>query len=310
MNILKKITNNISKVIIGKDESIELAAIALIARGHILLEDVPGTGKTTLAKSLAKSVDAKFQRIQFTADTLPGDVIGLEYFDVKESDFKTRLGPIFANIVLVDEINRAVPRTQSSLLEVMEERTVTIAKQTHSLPEPFLVIATQNPLESAGTFPLPDAQLDRFLLTIRQGYPTREAEKEMMNRFQTNDPLETLHSIISSEEIINIQKRAREVLVGNDVQDYLLEIIEATRKHELIEIGVSPRGTLAFMRAIQARAILNERDYCTPDDIKLLAASVCAHRLTLTIEGEMKTTKEQIMKEILHTISVPVENVR
>lgn len=180
MNILTKITNNISKVIIGKDESIELAAIALIARGHILLEDVPGTGKTTLAKSLAKSVDAKFQRIQFTADTLPGDVIGLEYFDVKESDFKTRLGPIFANIVLVDEINRAVPRTQSSLLEVMEERTITIAKQTHSLPDPFLVIATQNPLESAGTFPLPDAQLDRFLLTIRQGYPTREAGKEMM----------------------------------------------------------------------------------------------------------------------------------
>ncbi|MGN4291453.1 AAA family ATPase [Bacillus cereus group sp. MYBK87-2] len=285
MNTLKKITNNISKVIIGKDESIELAAIALIAKGHILLEDVPGTGKTTLAKSLAKSVDAKFQRIQFTADTLPGDVIGLEYFNVKESDFKTRLGPIFANIVLVDEINRAVPRTQSSLLEVMEERTVTIAKQTHSLPEPFL-------------------------LAIRQGYPTREAEKEMMNRFQMNDPLETLHSIISSEEIIMMQKRAREVLVGNDVQDYLLEIIEATRKHELIEIGVSPRGTLAFMRAIQARAILNERDYCTPDDIKTLAASVCAHRLTLTIEGEMKTTKEQIMREILHTINVPVENIR
>ncbi|KOS27488.1 ATPase AAA [Bacillus anthracis] len=310
MNTLKKITNNISKVIIGKDESIELAAIALIAKGHILLEDVPGTGKTILAKTLAKSIDAKFQRIQFTPDVLPRDVTGIEYLNPKESDFKSRLGPIMANIILADEINRAIPRTQSTLLEAMEERNVTIEKQTNPLPKPFFVIATQNPIESEGTFPLPDAQLDRFLMTIPKGYPTREAEKEMMNWFQMNDPLETLHSIISSEEIIMMQKRAREVLVGNDVQDYLLEIIEATRKHELIEIGVSPRGTLAFMRAIQARAILNERDYCTPDDIKTLAASVCAHRLTLTIEGEMKTTKEQIMREILHTINVPVENIR
>ncbi|EEL46219.1 hypothetical protein bcere0021_17000 [Bacillus cereus Rock3-42] len=310
MNTLQKIVNNISRVIVGKNESIELAAIALIAKGHILLEDVPGTGKTSLAKSLAKSIDAEFQRIQFTADTLPGDVIGLEFFDVKESEFKTRLGPIFTNIVLVDEINRAVPRTQSSLLEVMEERTVTIAKSTHTLPEPFLVIATQNPLESAGTFPLPDAQLDRFLLTIRQGYPTREAEKEMMQRFQRNDPLENLHSVISSEEILALQQQAREVLMGNDVQEYLLGIIEATRKHELIEIGVSPRGTLAFMRAVQARALLKERDFCTPDDLQALAKSVCAHRLTLTIEGEMKTTKEELINEILNRLHVPVENTQ
>lgn len=310
MRTLEKITQHISKVIIGKNESIELAAIALIARGHILLEDVPGTGKTMLAKSIAKSIDAKFQRIQFTADTLPGDVIGIEFFNVKESDFQTRLGPIFANIVLVDEINRAVPRTQSSLLEVMEERTVTIAKQTHVLPNPFLVIATQNPLESAGTFPLPDAQLDRFLLTIRQGYPSKEDEKEMMRRFQKNDPLETLEAIITGEEIIHLQDKAKEILVGEEVQVYLLSIIEETRKHSLVEIGVSPRGTLAFMRAAQARAILKEREYCTPDDIQSLAVSVCAHRLTLSIEGEMKTTKEQVIKDILHAVEVPVEHIQ
>lgn len=310
MRTLEKITQHISKVIIGKKESIELAAIALIARGHILLEDVPGTGKTMLAKSIAKSIDAKFQRIQFTADTLPGDVIGIEFFNVKESDFQTRLGPIFANIVLVDEINRAVPRTQSSLLEVMEERTVTIAKQTHILPNPFLVIATQNPLESAGTFPLPDAQLDRFLLTIRQGYPSKEDEKEMMKRFQKNDPLHTLEAIITGEEIIQLQNKAKEILVGEEVQEYLLCIIEETRKHDLVEIGVSPRGTLAFMRAAQARAILMEREYCTPDDIQSLAVSVCAHRLTLSIEGEMKTTKEKVIKDILHAVDVPVEHIQ
>ncbi|HDX9580606.1 TPA: MoxR family ATPase [Bacillus pseudomycoides] len=309
MSILERIRENVSQVIVGKEEVIDLAMIALVANGHVLLEDVPGTGKTSLAKSIAKSIDGKFQRVQFTSDTLPGDVVGLEYFDMKESDFKTRMGPIFANIVLVDEINRAVPRTQSALLEVMEERTVTIAGETHVLPQPFIVLATQNPLESAGTFPLPDAQLDRFLLTIRQGYPNRVHEKEMLRRFRQQDPMHSLQSVVSLRDIVSLQEQARQVEIHEEVEDYLLDIVEKTRQHELVEIGVSPRGSLAFMKAAQARALLKGREFCTPDDFYTLAEPVCAHRLTLSIEGDMKTTKAHVMKEILEQIAVPVENV-
>ncbi|PEK98897.1 MoxR family ATPase [Bacillus sp. AFS017336] len=306
---INNIKQNISNVLIGQEEAIDLLMIGLIANGHILLEDVPGTGKTTLAKSLAKSINADFKRIQFTADTLPGDVTGLEYFDLKAADFKTRKGPIFSNIVLVDEINRAVPRTQSALLEVMEERTVTIAGQTHQLPSPFLVLATQNPLESAGTFPLPDAQLDRFLLTIRQGYPTLQQEKEMILRFKESNPISDLQNVITCEEIISYQEESKKVSIHDEVLDYLLQIINESRNHEQIEIGVSPRGTLAFTRAIQARAILNGRDYCTPEDVRMLAIPVCSHRLILTIEGEMKTTKQRIIAEILESVFAPVEQV-
>ncbi|MGN4717962.1 AAA family ATPase [Bacillus cereus group sp. MYBK226-2] len=309
MDLLDKIKNNIAQIIVGKNEAIELVTIALVANGHILLEDVPGTGKTSLAKSLARSIDGKFQRLQFTSDTLPGDVIGLEYFDMKESDFKTRMGPIFANIVLVDEINRAVPRTQSALLEVMEERTVTISGKTYQLPNPFLVLATQNPLESAGTFPLPDAQLDRFLLTVRQGYPNREHEREMLRRFRLENPLESLQSVVSCEEILTLQKQAQDILIHEEVENYLLDIVKATREHELVEIGASPRGSLAFMRAAQARALLNGRSYCTPEDFRVLANPVCSHRLTLTLEGEMKTTKSKIMQEILESVLAPVETL-
>lgn len=309
MNLLTRVKENISQVIIGKEDAIELATIALVANGHVLLEDVPGTGKTLLAKSLAKSIDGEFQRIQFTSDTLPSDVVGLEYFDMKESDFKTRIGPIFANIVLVDEINRAVPRTQSSLLEVMEERTLTLAGHTYNLPPTFLVIATQNPIESAGTFPLPDAQLDRFLLSIRQGYPERMYEKEMLRRFRQHNPFSSLTSVISCEDIMNLQEQAKKIFVSEDIENYLLDIVAGTRNHELVEIGVSPRGALAFMRAAQARALLKERDYCTPDDLYTLAQPVLCHRLTLTVEGEMKTTRDKIMQEILGQVHVPVENV-
>lgn len=309
MDILKAVKNNIAQIIVGNDAAIELVMIALVANGHILLEDVPGTGKTSLAKSLARSIDGKFQRLQFTSDTLPGDVIGLEYFDMKESDFKTRMGPIFANIALVDEINRAVPRTQSALLEVMEERTVTISGHTYKLPSPFLVLATQNPLESSGTFPLPDAQLDRFLLTVRQGYPNRENEREMLRRFRLGNPMESLQSVLSCEEILDLQQQAQNILIHEEVENYLLDIVKATREHNLVEIGVSPRGSLAFMRAAQSRALLNGRSYCTPEDFRFLAKTVCSHRLTLTIEGEMKTTKTQVIQEILETVSAPVESV-
>ncbi|CAM4269031.1 AAA family ATPase [Bacillus wiedmannii] len=309
MDILKAVKNNIAQIIVGNDAAIELVMIALVANGHILLEDVPGTGKTSLAKSLARSIDGKFQRLQFTSDTLPGDVIGLEYFDMKESDFKTRMGPVFANIALVDEINRAVPRTQSALLEVMEERTVTISGHTYKLPSPFLVVATQNPLESSGTFPLPDAQLDRFLLTVRQGYPNREHEREMLRRFRLGNPMESLQSVLSCEEILDLQQQAQNILIHEEVENYLLDIVKATREHNLVEIGVSPRGSLAFMRAAQSRALLNGRSYCTPEDFRFLAKPVCSHRLTLTIEGEMKTTKTQVIQEILETVSAPVESV-
>lgn len=309
MNLLSKVKENMSKVILGKEEAIELAMIALVANGHILLEDVPGTGKTSLAKSLAKSIDGEFRRIQFTSDTLPSDVVGLEYFDMKESDFKTRIGPIFANVVLVDEINRAVPRTQSSLLEVMEERTLTLAGHTYHLPPTFLVIATQNPIESAGTFPLPDAQLDRFLLSIRQGYPERIYEQEMLRRYRQHNPFSSIASVISCDDILSLQEKAKNIFVSEDIENYLLDIVEATRNHELVEIGVSPRGALAFMRAAQARALLKERDYCTPDDLHTLAQAVLCHRLTLTIEGEMKTTRDKIMQEVLGQVHVPVENV-
>ncbi|MFD3447829.1 AAA family ATPase [Microbacteriaceae bacterium 4G12] len=309
MDVINNMKSNISKVIIGKDDVIELLVIALIARGHVLLEDVPGTGKTTLAKSLAKTIDGEFSRLQFTSDTLPGDVVGLEYFDMKETIFKTRLGPIFANIILVDEINRAVPRTQSALLEVMEERTVTISGTTYTLPNPFIVLATQNPLDSAGTFPLPDAQLDRFLLTVQQGYPSRENEKGILRQYRMNDPLKELESVISCDAILKLQEEAKHIMIHEEIEDYLLDIIEQTRQHDFVEIGVSPRGALAFMRAIQARALLHNRTYCTPEDVKTLARPVLAHRLMLTLEGDMKVTKGAVIEEILNRVPVPVEQL-
>ncbi|QTC40683.1 MoxR family ATPase [Bacillus sp. V3] len=305
--MLQNIIENVAKVMIDKEKEIELMIIALLSDGHILLEDVPGTGKTTMAKCFSKSIDGTFNRLQFTPDTLPSDIVGQEYFDVKTSDFKVRKGPVFNNVLLIDEINRAVPRTQSALLELMEEKHVTLGGVTYHLPKPFCVIATQNPYDSIGTFPLPDAQLDRFLLTIRQGYPSPEKEKMMLRRFRSANPLDIIESVISIEDVMELKQKVKDVVVSEEVEDYLMAIVQATRQHQYVDVGVSPRGSLAYMRAAQSRAFLYGRDFSTPDDVKELALPILAHRISLNVEGEVKTSKEAVIHEILDSISVPVE---
>lgn len=304
---VEKMKEAIGKVLLGKEKTTELVMIALISRGHVLLEDVPGTGKTMLAKSTAKSIGGTFRRVQFTPDVLPSDVTGIQYFNPKEQNFQLRPGPVLTNILLADEINRATPRTQSSLLEVMEERQVTIEGETLSIDPPFIVLATQNPIESQGTFPLPEAQMDRFLMQIRVGYPTREDEKEMMKRYRKEEPIEGLASVFSLEEIIKLQEEVREVEISDVVENYLLDIVSATRESEFAETGVSPRGTLAFMRSVQAKAFIEGRDYVIPEDVKEMAPHILAHRLVLSLEGEMSRTKQQVLETILEGIEVPVE---
>lgn len=306
--MLDSIKQNISKVMIDKENEIELMIIALLSDGHVLLEDVPGTGKTTLAKCFSKSIDGTFNRLQFTPDTLPSDVIGQEYFDIKTSEFKVRKGPVFSHVLLIDEINRAVPRSQSALLELMEEKTITLGGQSYQLPKPFIVIATQNPYDSIGTFPLPEAQLDRFLLTIRQGYPSYENEKKMLKRFRMENPINIIESVISINEIIRLKEDVKRVLISDDIEDYLMKIIQSTRNHKYVEIGVSPRGSLAFMRAVQSRAFIHGRVFCIPDDVKALAQPLLAHRISLNLEGELKTTKQHIVQEILDLTPVEVES--
>jgi len=306
-NVLK-IKENIGKVIIGKDEVIELVLNSLINKGHILLESVPGTGKTMLAKSFAKSISGHFKRIQFTPDVLPSDITGIQFFNPKEQEFQLRPGPVMTNILLADEINRATPRTQSSLLEVMEERQVTIDGETLKLPSPFVVIATQNPIESQqGTFPLPEAQMDRFFVQIDLGYPSFEEEKQIMRTYRQNNPIEEILEVLTKEEIISMQAEVGQVKLSDEVEDYLLRIVHATRKHTDVEVGVSPRGTLALMKAAQGKAYLDGRMFVTPEDIKYMAPYVISHRLVLTMEGSLKKTNRQVIHELLSTVSVPVE---
>lgn len=305
--VLDHLKDSINSVFVGKNETIDILLVALLSNGHILLEDVPGTGKTLLAKTLAKSIGGTFSRIQFTPDVLPSDIIGLEFFNPKHGEFEKRVGPIYANIILADEINRAMPRTQSSLLEAMEERQITIEKQTDLLPSPFLVIATQNPGESHGTFPLPDAQLDRFLVKINLGYPSRQDERKIMKRFRMEDPLSSVSAVISMDEVLELQEETKHIHISDCIEDYVLDLIEATREHKWIEVGLSPRATLALLRAAQAKAKIDSRTYCTPEDIRYMFPHISSHRIMLSMDGALHTTKNEVIQSILKSIDVPVE---
>ncbi|HET7770657.1 MAG TPA: AAA family ATPase [Chloroflexota bacterium] len=274
-----RLRDAVGSVIVGKAEATTLLLVALLCEGHVLLEDVPGVGKTMLAKALARALDLSFQRIQFTPDLLPSDVTGLSYFNQQTQRFEFRPGPIFANVVLADEINRATPRTQSALLEAMEERQVTVDGETRPLPRPFIVLATQNPVELEGTFPLPEAQLDRFLLRLTLGYPDRDEERQVARRFYDRNPLETLTSVLSAQDVTELAQRCRRVHVGEAVEGYLVDVVRATRSQKDVALGASPRATLAMFRASQALAAIDGRDYVTPDDVKRLATALLSHRL-------------------------------
>ena len=305
---LIEIRKNIEKVIIGKSENIDLILTALLAGGHVLLDDVPGTGKTVLSKSLAKSIDAEFNRIQFTPDLLPSDVTGMKYYNQKESTFVLRKGPAFCNILLADEINRATPRTQSSLLECMEERQITIDGETLPLKQPFFVIATQNPVETAGTYPLPEAQLDRFLMQLSMGLPTPEEELQIMNRFLLDTPLEELTPVCSIDDITTMQQEYKNVYIHPELMNYMVQIIQATRTSAEIVSGVSPRGTLALLKAVRAYAFIKGRDYVVPEDIKLLCSPVLAHRLVFPRGSQGRIAGLHMIEKIMNQIPVPTEN--
>ena len=305
---VKRILANVESVMVAKPEVLELALVAMLCERHILIEDVPGIGKTTLAKTLAHSLGCSFRRIQCTPDLLPSDITGIHFFNQKSCEFEFRPGPVIANIVLVDEINRATPRTQSSLLECMEERQVTVDGVTMPLPQPFMVIATQNPVELQGTFPLPEAQLDRFLLKLVIGYPNLEDEDVMLLRFERSNPLEQLSAVTSASEIMDIRRQVQEIYVESSVRRYILEVIGKTRTHPSIALGGSPRASLSLYRASQALAFIQGRDFVLPDDVKRLAAPVLGHRLILSTEAYLhNTSKEELIADILSTLPVPAE---
>ena len=306
--LAQKLNENISKVIVGKEKETELILTAMLAGGHILLEDVPGTGKTTMAKSLAKSLSCDFSRVQFTPDLLPADITGMRIYDQQTSQFTFIKGPAFTNILLADEINRATPRTQSALLECMEERQITEGGITYRLTEPFLVIATQNPVETQGTFPLPEAQLDRFLMKLSLGYPTQDEAVVLLQRFIHDQPLAQIESVADAEQIVEASKLCTQCRVDADVMRYMAALCEAARDPSKVRLGPSPRALLALMRCCQALAAIRGRDYVIPDDVKELAVPVLAHRIMLRAIN-YQTNNEQFIKELLEHVPVPTETV-
>lgn len=306
--LLKRLQLNIGGVLLGKPEAIRMALIALLAEGHLLIEDVPGIGKTLLAKALAKSLECTFRRIQFTPDLLPSDLIGTSVFDQRTREFIFQPGPLFAQVVVADEINRATPRTQSALLEAMNDHQVTVDGQTRPLGPPFLVLATQNPYEFEGTYPLPESQLDRFLIRLRIGYPDRAAEKEVLTKHRLGEPIDSLRPVMSTEEILRLQAQVRQIQVEDSLNEYILNLVEATRKHPDIYLGASTRAALSLYRASQAGALLSGRDYVIPDDIKQLAPAVLSHRLLAKNfrQGGRADAAEAIFNDILNQTPVPV----
>lgn len=306
--LARRIRHNIEQVIVGKAEVIDLALVTLLCEGHLLIEDVPGIGKTMMAKALARSLGCLFRRLQCTPDLLPADITGIHYFNQKDQEFEFRPGPVFTNILLADEINRATPRTQAALLECMEERQVTLETGTVPLSRPFMVIATQNPVELQGTFPLPEAQLDRFLMLLPIGYPSGGEEAEILRRFKTSNPLDELTAVTSADELISVQHAVREVHVGAAVEEYIVEIVRATRTHPEIELGASPRGSLGLHRTAQALAGIRNRSFVLPDDVKTLVPYVLPHRLIATAQARLRDRgAREIAQEILKSVPAPVE---
>jgi MoxR-like ATPase len=303
---IEKIITNIEKVMVGKRLAVELAAIALISQGHLLIEDVPGVGKTMLARSMAKSINCGFKRIQFTPDMLPGDITGVTVYNQKINDFEFRPGPIIAQVVLADEINRATPKVQSALLEAMEERQLSVDGVTHKMPSPFHVLATQSPIEYEGTFPLPEAQMDRFLLRISIGYPSAEEEVAIINRQQYVHPIDQISHVVDTSDVLMLQETAKKIYVDDLIKQYIVSLVEATRHHPAIAIGCSPRGSLALFRTAQARALLQGRDYVLPDDVKALAGYALAHRTMLSpVAQSQDKGGRAYIDEILQTVPVP-----
>ncbi|MGD8624002.1 MAG: MoxR family ATPase [Anaerolineae bacterium] len=310
-DLAQRIMDNVENVIVGKHDTVRLTVVALLCQGHILIEDVPGTGKTMLAKSVAKSLGCTFRRIQFTPDMLPSDVTGISVFNQKTREFEFRPGPVMAQIVLTDEINRATPKTQSALLEAMEERQITVDGITYPMEQPFLVLATQNPIEYEGTFPLPEAQLDRFMMRINLGYPDDEAEITMLDRQQHSHPVTRIAQVVSAEELVAAQEKIKDVYLDDLVKEYVVRLVTGTRKHPDVYLGASPRGSIALYRTGQARAAVLGRDYVTPDDIKALAMVTLAHRLIISPSARIKNVDPRaVIQEILDSTPVPGARVR